>query len=65
MADANLKGQWVASNVTEGTVSVLEMGVPRLAYLRPAAWLNLWPSIARLHQPKLKTVARGQDSRGG
>ena len=31
----------------------------------PAAWLKQWPSTARLHQPKLKTLARGQASRGG
>ena len=47
------------------TVSVLGMGVPRLACLRPAAWLKQWPSMARLHQPKLKTLVRGQASRGG
>ena len=31
-------------------VSILGTGVPRLAFLRPAAWLNLWPSTARIHQ---------------
>ena len=41
------------------------MGVPRLACLRPAAWLKQWPSTTRLHQPKLKTLARGQASQGG
>ena len=38
-------------------VGVLGMRVPRLACLRPAAWLKGWPSTARLHQPKLKTLA--------
>ena len=40
------------------------MGVPRLACLRPAAWLKEWPSTAHLHQHMLKTLARGQASRG-
>ena len=40
------------------------MGVPRLACLRPAAWLKDWPSTAHLHQHTLKTLARGQASRG-
>ena len=47
------------------TVGVLGMGVPRLACLRPAAWLKWGPSAAQLHQLKLKTLARGQASRGG
>ena len=46
-------------------VDVLGMGVPRLAYLRPAVWLKPWPNTARLHQPKVKTLTRGQASRGG
>ena len=40
------------------------MGIPRLACLWPAMWLHQWPSMARLHQPTLKTIARGQASRG-
>ena len=47
------------------TVGVLGTGVPRLACLRPAAWLKGWPSMARLHHHELKTLARGQASRGG
>ena len=46
------------------TVGILGTGVPRLACLRPTAWLKQWPSTACLHQPKLKTLARGQASRG-
>ena len=46
-------------------VGVLGTGVPRLAYLRPAAWLKWGPSAAQLHQLKLKTLARGQASQGG
>ena len=46
-------------------VGVLGTGVPRLACLRPAAWLKWGPSMAHLHQLKLKTLARGQASRGG
>ena len=49
----------------QDTVGVLGTGVPRLACLRPAAWLGWGPSTARLHQPKVKTLARGQASRGG
>ena len=45
-------------------VGVLGTGVPRLAYLRPAAWLKQWPSATHLHQLKLKTLARGQALRG-
>ena len=41
------------------------MGVPRLACLRPAAWLKQRPGMARLHQPKLKTLAKGEASRDG
>ena len=47
------------------TVGVLGTGVPRLACLRPAAWLKGRPSRAPLHQHEFKTLARGQASRGG
>ena len=47
------------------TIGVLGTGVPRLACLRPVAWLRWGPSAAHLHQPKLKTPARGQALRGG
>ena len=47
------------------TVGVLGTGIPRLACLRPVAWLNRWPSTSHLHQPTLKTLARGQASWGG
>ena len=47
------------------TVGVLGTGVPRLACLRPAAWLKGGPSTAHLHQHRPKTLARGQASRGG
>ena len=46
-------------------VGILGTGVPRLACLRPAAWLKEWPSTAHLHRHVLKTLARGQASRGG
>ena len=36
------------------SVGVLGTGVPRLACLRPAAWLKREPSAAHLHQVKLK-----------
>ena len=41
------------------------MGIPRLACLWLAAWLKKWPSTTHLRQHKLKTLARGQASRGG
>ena len=47
------------------TVGVLGTGFPRLACLRPMVWLHSRPSTARLHQQILKTLARGQASRGG
>ena len=47
------------------SIGVLRTGVPRLACLRPAAWLREWPSMTHLHQHILKTLARGQASRGG
>ena len=46
-------------------VGILGMGVPKLACLQPVAWLKWGPSAAHLHQLKLKTLARGQASRGG
>ena len=52
-------------NFLEGLVGVLGTGVPRLACLRPAAWLKGGPSTAHLHQHRPKTLARGQASRGG
>ena len=47
------------------TVGVLGTGVPRLACLRPVAWLREWPSTAHLHQHIPKTLGRGQAWRGG
>ena len=47
------------------TVGVLGTGVPRLSCLRPTAWLHQRPYTAHLHQETLKTLARGQASRGG
>ena len=46
-------------------VGVLGTGVPRLACLRPTAWLHQRPYTAHLHQQTLKNLARGQASRGG
>ena len=46
-------------------VGVLGTGVPRLACLRPTAWLKGGPSTAHLHQHRPKTLVRGQASRGG
>ena len=41
-----------------GPVGVLGTGVPRLACLRPAAWLHQRPYTAHLHRQSLKTLAR-------
>ena len=46
-------------------VGILGTRVPRLACLRPAAWLKEWPSAAHLCRHKLKNLARGQALRGG
>ena len=47
------------------SVGILGTGVPRLACLRPAAWLKGQPSAGHLHQHELKPLVRGQASRGG
>ena len=47
------------------SVGVLGTGVPRLACLRPTAWLCERAHTAHLHRQALKTLARGQASRGG
>ena len=47
------------------TVGVLGTGVPRLACLRPTAWLCKRARTTHLHQQAFKTHARGQASRGG
>ena len=62
---ASLLSQVQARLGPGATVGVLGTWVPRLACLRPAAWLKGWPSTAHLHQHELKTLARGQASRGG
>ena len=49
----------------EESIGVLGTGVPRLACLRPAAWLKGGPSTAHVHQHKLKTLARDQALWGG
>ena len=50
---------------TTTTVGVLGTGVPRLACLRPAAWLKGGPARPIFTNTRLKTLARGQASRGG
>ena len=47
------------------TIGILGMGVPRLACLRPRAWLIQRPGMTHLHQQTLKTLARGLASQGG
>ena len=47
------------------TVGILGTGVPRLACMRPMAWLCERARTAHLHQQAFKTLARGQASRGG
>src|SRR3954463_7027806 len=41
------------------TIGVLGTGVPRLACLRPAAWLEWGPSVAHLHQHKAQEPREG------
>ena len=55
-------GNYSVIFVNGKSVGVLGTGVPRLACLRPAAWLKGRPSMAHLQQHKLKTLARGQAS---
>ena len=40
------------------------MGVPRLACLRPAAWLKWWPTMARFHQHKTQDPREGPSLAG-
>ena len=47
------------------TVGVLGTGVPRLACLRPTAWLCCMPVRPNFINETFKTLARGQASRGG
>ena len=47
------------------TVGVLGMGVPRLACLRPTAWLSQQAVRPIFINKASKTLARGQASRGG
>ena len=44
---------------------VLGTGIPRLACLRPTAWLCMRAFVAHLHQQAFKTLARGQASQDG
>ena len=46
-------------------VGILGMGVPRLAYLRPAAWLSQQAVGPIFTNKAPKTLVRGQASRGG
>ena len=46
------------------TVGVLGTGVPRLACLRPVAWLKWWASMAHLHQRKTKDPCEGPSFAG-
>ena len=55
----------VQKELLKEPVGVLGTGVPRLAYLRPTAWLHQRPYMDHLHQQTLKTLARGQATRGG
>src|SRR3954468_7197320 len=45
-------------------VGVLGTGVPRLACLRPAAWLKRGPSTAHLHQNKTQDPREGPSLAG-
>ena len=56
--------QTVLHSTKKNTVGVLGTGVPRLACLRPAAWLKWWPSTARLHQYKTQDPGEGPSLAG-
>ena len=52
-SDSRRSNSWQDNNdatMEIKVVGVLGMGVPRLACLRPAAWLKCRPSAAHLHQ---------------
>ena len=51
-------------SITNSGVGILGTGVPRLACLRPMAWLHRRPCTTHLRQRTLKTLARGQATRG-
>ena len=53
-----------SKSYTYQSVGVLGTGVPRLACLRPAAWLKRGPSAAHLHQLKLKDPREGPSLAG-
>ena len=57
-ADVRDKGTGVA----HGYVGVLGTRVPRLAYLRPSAWLHQWPGMTHIPQQPLKSLMRAQAS---
>ena len=50
--------------IYENAVGILGMGVPRLACLRPAAWLSHQAIQPIFTNKASKTLARGQASRG-
>src|SRR3954464_3752512 len=50
--------------VAGANVSVLGTGVPRVACLRPAAWLKGGPSMAHLHQHKTQDPREGPSLAG-
>ena len=45
-------------------IGVLGTGVPRLACLRPAAWLSQWPGTVHLHQPNTQDPREGPSLAG-
>src|SRR3954471_6499775 len=56
---ASRHGQVRARLGLGGYCRVLGTGVPRLACLRPAAWLKWGPSVAHLHQHKVQDPREG------
>src|SRR3990170_4982072 len=59
------KESWKNSKGPTVPVGVLGTRVPRLAGLRPTAWLHQRPGTAHLQHHQDKTLERGQASRGG
>src|SRR4051812_20677702 len=56
--------QLTNSRLLSKYVDVLGMGVPRLACLQPAAWLEWGPSSAHLHQHKTQDPREGPSLAG-
>src|SRR3954466_9192438 len=63
-AVVTLRGLKSPSTWTYDSVGILGTGVPRLACLRPAAWLERGPSTAHIHQHETQDPHEGPSLAG-